>query len=304
MPRSAETVIRTGCKLNLYLAITGIRNDGYHTIESLMYPLREPFDVLRCAPLEVPGRLLLRCPGRPDLEGTTNILHKAWTLLSKHVGPLPGVSVELEKRVPEGAGLGGGSANAAGFLKYLLDLPGVPPVSEDELLKIAAETGADVPFFLKNVPAFAGGIGERLQPSDISLAGLGLLLVFPKVRVSTAWAYAAWDRADFQNEDGNSLEKIPFRSFHRPQSLTSRHPADIPPPVHDALFYNSFEDVVFSEFPCLRRIKETLWKAGAAAALMSGSGSCIFGLFEDERIGKEAAEMMRRQGIKTSFQRL
>lgn len=305
MPGKKETIIHTGCKLNLSLAITGIRPDRYHTIESLMYPLSKPYDILRCTRTATLGQFVLRCPNRPDLEGNKNILHKVWDLVSAHVGALPGVYVELEKHVPEGAGLGGGSANAAGFLKYLLALPEIPTVSEAKCLEIAAQSGADVPFFLKNVPAFASGIGEQLCFSDISLAGLYLLLVFPNIHVSTAWAYAAWDCAHIQDNRVGSSEKIPLLCpVTPPQDLTSPQPADTTRRVHEFSFYNSFEDVVFSKYPTLRRIKETLWKTGAIAALMSGSGSCIFGLFDDEQTGKNAAEMIYHQGIKTFFQKL
>ena len=303
MSHVADTVIRTGCKLNLYLAITGRREDGYHTIESLMYPLFEPHDILRCTPGAPPGHLVIHSPGRPDLEGKTNILYKTWDIISKHVGMLPGMVVELEKHVPEGAGLGGGSANAAGFLKYLFALPEVPPVSQATLLEIATQIGADVPFFLENVPAFATGIGEKLHPAAISLAGLKLLLAFPNIRVSTAWAYAAWDQAHSQAGSRRLPEKNPELCLAKQvQSLTSRHPAYTTPPTHDLLFYNSFEDVVFSRYPSLRQIKETLWKAGAVAALMSGSGSCIFGLFSDTESGEKAAEIMFSQNIATSLQ--
>ena len=279
-PWHADAVhFRTGCKLNLFLNICSLREDGYHELQTLFYPLAEPFDEIYLRPAGAPG-LSLVCPAFPALQAEKTTLHKALAAFQQALGPGKSLEKEggyelfLHKQVPAGAGLGGGSANAAGFLRYLNDNAGEAGLSREELIKVAAKVGADVPFFLMDGPALAEGIGERLTPVQVSLAGLYLVLVCPGIHVSTPWAYGEWDRRLAAGELKASLLQEYFY-----QTLTgSRQNAKV------ALwpwFYNNLEQAVFPARPEIAAIKDGLLKCGARAALMSGSGSSVFGIFSD-----------------------
>lgn len=299
-----EKILRTGCKINLTLYIQERMPNGLHTLQSLMYPLACPGDRLRCGPGSKPGKLTVLCPADPVLEQEHNILYRIWGSLEKRVGQLPAVEVFLEKNVPQGAGLGGGSANAAGFLKYILALPHLPEISPEECLEIASEAGSDVPFFFSGVPALVSGFGEKIAPLPVRLDESYVLLVCPPQAVSTAWAYACWDAMTLEE----SRLKPSLDSPRAPgaQSLTSRPPAYNNPETHTGtvVLFNSFEEPVFSAYPRLRCLKEELLQRGASGALMSGSGSTLFGLFRAEQPCAEAAKAFQQQGNQVFMQKL
>ena len=299
--------IRTGCKINLFLNICSLREDGYHELQTLFYPLSMPFDDLHILPVQDEECCLhLSCPALPSLASERTTLHKALEAFSFATGLRCSYEVLLRKQVPAGAGLGGGSANAAGFLKYLNERAGERGLSEEKLLQLAVKVGADVPFFLMNKPALAEGIGDRLVPAEISLAGSCLVLVCPGVHVSTPWAYKEWDSLARR---GEVLENNLHAYFYRcltSEGLTGRNSAsgssagkaDSSWPW----FYNNLEQAVFPGFPEIAAIKEKLIWAGARAALMSGSGSSVFGIFENEESARKAAEDVSFREYRTIVQ--
>ena len=270
----------SGCKINIGLHVAGRLPDGYHELETLFYPLAWPADELRLAPT---GRHEIRILCKdPALAGPKNILARAWRALEARTGRCPGLDLTLVKRVPAGAGLGGGSANAAALLLWLnrsLCLP------QEELAEIAARLGADVPFFLVNRPCLARGIGHRLKPVPFEGQGQHLVLVWPGIHIDTAWAFRAWD-----NE--NLLTK-PCAAARNSNSVGAR-----------PQYLNDLEQPVFACHPGLAEIKATLLDLGARSASMSGSGSSIFGIFAESKNAARAAGILRRKWPRVYTQEL
>lgn len=262
----ADVTLRAGCKVNLYLRITGRRPDGLHTIESLFYPMPVPADTLhltrrREAGIRVSCRL-------PYLRGESNILAKAYRAFAAAAGiPLPGLDVHLVKRIPVGAGLGGGSSDAAALLRWLECETGA--LGEERLGQVALQVGADVPFFLLGRPAWVTGVGERLEPVALDLSRYVRVVVSPRVRVNTAWAYRRWDEAALT-----------------PPVAPAKESAFATPPV----FWNDFETVVVDRFPIIGHIKSALRAAGAVACVMSGSGSNLFAVFPSRTVSAAARQ--------------
>ncbi len=265
-----SVTLRAGCKVNLYLRITGKRPDGLHTMESLFYPMPVPADTLQLTPHPEPGiRVSCRLP---YLRGETNILVKAYRAYAAAARvAVPGVDIHLVKRIPVGAGLGGGSSDAAALLRWLEGEAGA--LGEKDLRAVAAQVGADVPFFLLGSPAWVTGIGEELTPVSIDFGQYVQVIVSPRVRVSTAWAYQCWDEAAL------TLAEAP-----------AKEGAFATPPV----FWNDFESVVVDRFPVIGQIKEALLGAGALACVMSGSGSNLFALFPSQAVSRAARQAVER----------
>ncbi len=269
-------------KINLYLQVLYKRPDGYHEIETIFYrvPLK---DQLRISARPGKGLTILCRHPKVPLD-SSNTIAKAYRLLCRHLGEKPGIKVEVQKKVPIRGGLGGGSANAAAFLLAIdeflkLRLP------RKTLLDIGKEVGADVPFFLLNEPAaLARGVGQDLTPLKAGLRGI-LLLVIPPFGVSTAWAYS---HLSFPltppSTDINIL--APFVERGEIRELASRA-------------FNHLEGPVFSHYPPLESVKMGLQERGAAMALLSGSGSTLFGIFDDMEKAQEGALWISKMGWKT-----
>jgi len=270
-------------KINLHLRILGIRKDGYHELKTLFFPVGMLSDLLEIEPGH-DEHFYMRCPANPDLECASNLIYKAWKHFGQATGFQPGLFVTLTKRIPMGGGLGGGSTDCASLLRWLNDNAGDKALPLDKLITLAAELGADVPFFLMDGPAWAGGIGEVLTPTDIDLTGMTLVLACPDIHVDTLWAYRQWDR-----ENGSpSMQE----SLTTPHSDTKKLSL-----VSTLTLVNDFESIVFAEYPTLRKIKEKLILDGAGAAAMSGSGASLFGLFRDRQVGISAAKSLEKDGI-------
>lgn len=272
--------ITAPCKINLHLEITGLRADGYHELRTLFFPVAEPHDTLEISPAE--SGCSLFCPGHPELESESNLVLKAWDAYARKTGFRPDISVTIHKRIPMGAGLGGGSTDAAAMLSWLNDHAGDRKLDNNALIRLATSLGADVPFFLQDGPAWAEGIGEKLTPAQVDLTGMYLVLVCPSIHVNTAWAYKAWDKANENGEVAPALTSMPSGNKN---SL----------PVQALKVTNSFEEPVFAEHPELSEIKERLFVCGANAAAMSGSGSSMFGLFRNGEKASKAVEFFRSQ---------
>lgn len=267
--------LQAPAKINLRLKILGKRTDGYHEIETLLQRIGL-WDTLRLQPRDRGVELV--CPKNPELAGPENLAVKALDRLSAEIGrPLP-FRIHLTKRIPWGAGLGGGSSDAAAVLKGVNDWLG-RPVSLDRLSRLAAQLGSDVPFFLLEQTAWARGRGERLDPAP-GWPAWWVVLVFPGFPLATAWVYGRL--------------KIPLTKKNKPIIIKS---LKIDPGLPPAAFWeNDLEQAVFPHYPVLAGLKEALRRQGAAGALMSGSGSTVFGLWKNKAAAARAARDLRDQG--------
>lgn len=246
-------------KINLGLYVTERRPDGYHNLETVFYPIPLK-DVLEITPLRGsndPYRLQMAgnaIAGRPEDNLVVRVYEDA-----KRDFDLPPLDIYLYKHIPTGAGLGGGSSDAAYMMKALNEDFGLG-LTEEEMERRVARLGADCAFFVREKPAFATGIGDRLAPFELSLKGMTLLLVKPAVSVSTKEAYSGIVPRHPDTDLREAL-KAPVGTWRR----TIR---------------NDFEPSVFTAHPEIAAIKYTLYDLGAVYASMSGSGSAVFGLFD------------------------
>ncbi len=250
-------ILFPNCKINIGLRILSKRPDGYHELETLMYPVHGLCDALEIIPGEEEGVSFSSSGLSVDGPVDKNLCVRAYEAVRKRT-PIGGVNMHLHKVVPMGAGLGGGSADAAYAIRGVVDLFDLS-WSEPEMERVAAEIGSDTAFFVKGRPAWATGRGEILSPADVSLQGYRLVLVKPPFGVSTAQAYA---------------HVVPSREG---ESLVDR----LSRPIEEwkRTIFNDFEPSVFAQFPRLKQWKESLYEAGALYAAMSGSGSALFGIF-------------------------
>ncbi len=249
-------------KINLGLWVVGKLPDGYHEIRTIFYKLSQG-DIVKVSLSDKPQVISSSGP-----QGEDNIAYKAIKLLSEYTGQPLNLRIEIEKKIPIGAGLGGGSSDAASAIKAAIKLFDIQ-IGKEELLELGMKIGADVPFFLMNSRAAIGrGKGELLEPIDLNL-NANVSLECPKVSVSTAWAYNQLSaRKLYASVDDaeTAIEKIIEAIKRSDLSELGKW------------LFNSFEEVVFDEYPSVRRIKEALVRRGAVA-LMTGSGSCVFGIF-------------------------
>lgn len=245
-------------KINLGLRITERRPDGYHNLETAFYPV--PLrDALEIVPLTERGDFRLKVSGNmPDADQENNLVSKAFRLLQSHFSLKP-CDVYLYKAIPSGAGLGGGSSDAAFMLKLISEEQQLN-LSDKELEGYASLLGSDCSFFIGNKPVFAKGTGNVFEDTSVSLNGFQLILVKPDVHVSTAEAY--------------SLVKPEYPQFSLKELLKE------PVRLWKNLIFNDFEPGVFEKFPVVGRIKQFFYDKGAVFALMTGSGSAVYGLFE------------------------
>jgi 4-diphosphocytidyl-2-C-methyl-D-erythritol kinase len=276
------TRLTAPCKINLFLQIGARRPDGYHELRTLFYPLAEPCDELAVEP---GGQGFVLTCSEPSLAGPDNLVARAWRAFGERTGFRPALRVHLTKGTPPGMGLGGGSADAAVMLAYLNALAGERALGAAQLARVGVGLGADVPFFLLGVPAWAEGVGERLTEVACDLGEFTLVLVCPALHVSTGWAYGAHDA--LAGSGSKSAASFLTNGLGRSTQTDSGT---------RLVIANDFEPAVFQGFPDLRRIKEHLLRLGAAAAALSGSGAGLFGLFRDRERALEAACALREKG--------
>ena len=243
-------------KINIGLYVTGKRSDGYHTIETIFYPIPLT-DALEAVKSEKTS--LTQSGINIDSLPEDNLVMKAYNLISKKYN-IPPLSLYLKKAIPSGAGLGGGSADAAFTLKLLNDLCECN-ISDSKLEKMAASIGADCPFFIHNKPLIATGTGNIFKPSDISLKGYIIYIIKPPVAVSTKEAYS---------NVKPQKPKFPLDKL-----------SDFPVVEWKSILNNDFEASVFEKYPIIGEIKEKLYSMGAEYSAMSGSGSAVFGIFKE-----------------------
>ena len=264
--------LRAPAKINLYLKILGRRPDGYHELDTLMQKVAL-YDELELSLEDTPGiRLVCQDVGLPEDEG--NIVFRAARLFLEQSGRSEqGVRIVLRKRIPLAAGLGGGSSDAAAALRGLNQLAGAGCTTE-ELAAMGLRLGADVPFFVHEHPAaWAGGIGERLEPAA-PLRGCTVLLVNPGIAVSTKWAYETFSQTAGRIALTAAGKKFNLSNFPNESGLPLRRRAFLP---SDLL--NDLELVTAEKHRVIGELKARLSAAGAAGAMMSGSGPTVFGLF-------------------------
>ena len=248
-------------KINLGLNITEKRPDGYHNLETIFYPikLQDGLEVTRAEYTDKDYSLSLT--GVP-IEGDPeqNLVVKAYRLLKQDFPSIPPVDIHMFKHIPTGAGLGGGSSDAAFMLKLMNEKCQLN-LTNAELEVYAAKLGADCAFFIENKPVFATGIGNIFEPIDLSLKGYHIVLVKPDIFVSTKVAFSK------------------IQPKHPEISLKEvvREPIE----KWNELMKNDFEKSVFPEFPEIAAIKDKLYDLGAVYASMSGSGSSVFGIFRE-----------------------
>ena len=272
---------QSGCKVNLLLNILGKRADGFHELETLIQPIGL-FDTLE---FEKAKELKLSC-SQPDLPiDARNLVHRAATLFFEQTRIEAGVRIHLEKRIPLAAGLGGGSGNAATTLLGLNELFD-KPVGMEDLEALAGRLGSDVPFFLQNDPALAIGRGEQIEPLAPfqSLQGKWFVLVYPGFGVPTAWAYEHLKQFPAaMNGTKGRAQQLAHKLQGRDLRAASPH------------FYNSLELPVLRKYPLLAMIREFLEAEGSIVARMSGSGSTIFGIVEDESAAKTLQDKVKNK---------
>jgi 4-diphosphocytidyl-2-C-methyl-D-erythritol kinase len=253
-------VVFPHAKINLGLHVTGKRDDGYHDIETVFYPVQVS-DVLEAVEdTSSQGKITLDITGNHSLSASDNLCVKAYELLKKDF-KLPSIKAHLHKIIPAGAGLGGGSADAT-FMLNLLNKLFELKLSNESLKKYALELGSDCPFFVDSKPVHATGRGEITQLINISLKNYFICIVKPQTSVSTAEAY----------------------KMVKPQKPQMALLSAITQPIGKwrALLTNDFEEPVFKQYPAIENLKKKLYEAGAVFALMSGSGSAVYGIFDRE----------------------
>lgn len=262
-------------KINIGLNIVEKRPDGYHNLETLFYPVPFLYDEISVIEnkKKSPGEIRLFTSGiHTEDNQENNLVVKAYNLLNSFI-TLPGTEISLIKNIPVGAGLGGGSADAAFTLKCLNDLYNLN-LSTEKLESLAVKLGADCPVFIRNKPVFATGTGNVFSQTDVNLDGYWLVIIKPDIHVSTQSAYS---------------KVIP----HKPEVSLNEL---LKKPVSEwrDLINNDFEISVFQNFPEISEIKNQLYNEGAIYASMSGSGSSVYGIFENEPVEVREFKKMKK----------
>ena len=247
--------LKANCKINIGLDVLRRRADGFHELSTVMAPVRELYDVVTVERSEqmdvIQQGIVVDCPMEK------NLCVKAARLMQQRYG-VGNVTITLDKRVPFGAGLGGGSSDATAVIVAMNDIFNLN-LSEEELIDAAAALGSDTAFFVRNTPQICTGRGEVMTPISLPLDGLWLVVVKPEEGVSTAEAY------------GGVKPAVPAISLE--ESL------QLPVEQWQGRVKNDFEPHIFEAHPAIASLKQMLLSAGAVYASMSGSGSALFGLF-------------------------
>jgi 4-diphosphocytidyl-2-C-methyl-D-erythritol kinase len=275
--------IRAPAKINFGLRVVGKRADGYHLLDTIMLPVSLYDDVridevsrLSGKSTKQEDRLTVTCDDPSVPSGENNLAYKAASLLLNRAKIDPAVRISIRKRIPVGAGLGGGSTDAGATLVGLNRLFRLRYTSK-QLEGLAYELGADVPFFIKAVPARARGIGERLTVLK-KVPRLWLIILYPNFAVSSAWVYRNF---------GAKLTK-PMVNTSITFSLSDAGKLK-------KLLANDLETVAMNRYPRIGLLKQELAREGAVGALMSGSGSSVFGVFQSRRSAADAFRRLRKE---------
>ena len=264
-------IVFPNAKINLGLSVISKRSDGFHELQTVFFPVpvRDVLEIVSGHPTEsknkennFPG-IHFSTTGIPiDGESQNNLCIRAYNLLSADFPEIPAVQLHLHKHIPMGAGLGGGSSDAAFTLKLLNDLF-LLSLSHQQLIDYAAQLGSDCPFFIINKPCYATSRGEVMEEIELDLSLYQMVFINPGIHINTGWAFSQLDLSRDRDPE-MSLKEI----IRRPVSAWKD------------LLTNDFEEPVFAAHSEIGEIKQTLYRSGAIYASMSGSGSTMFGIFE------------------------
>lgn len=258
-------IVYPNCKINIGLNILRKREDGFHELETVFYPLLV-HDILEIVYL----KKLIGKPGIPfsisglEIDGkkNSNLCLKALKLLKKKIPHMPSVQLHLHKVIPAGSGLGGGSSDAAFTLKVLNEICDLK-LSKDQLIKFALQLGSDCPFFILNKPCFSKGRGELMEEINLDLSPYKIVIVKPDFSINTRVAFTGIVPA---------IPDVSIRDIIKKPVSTWKNDLK-----------NDFEKTVFLQFPDLEKIKTDMYNAGAIYSSLSGSGSTVFGIFSKEK---------------------
>ena len=254
--------INSNAKVNIGLKVLSLRKDGYHDIVTIFQEINL-FDSISISINP------LGCNFNSNvnwlINDKSNLCITAYEAMKK-IFDINGINIDLTKNIPRGSGLGGGSSNAASVLKGIRQLYNLD-ISDNELENIAAEIGADVPFFIRGSIQLGEGVGDRLTPLKININGKYLIII-PEIIINTFWAYS-----QFKKNLDSSLSSINFAGLSIGKTIS----LDML-----KLFENDFESIVVPTYPEIGEIKEKLHALGARYASLSGSGSTVFGIFNDD----------------------
>ena len=254
------------CKINIGLRVVRKREDGYHDLETIFYPVYGLHDELE---VEIADEFAFLQDGiEVDCLPTDNLIYKVYQRMQEHFPQIGNVRIRFKKNIPFGAGLGGGSSDAAHMAIALNELFQLG-LTQKQLAEEVRPLGADCPFFIYNTPCYAEGIGDKLTPISLDMSGMRLVMIKPDCGVSTKEAYAG-----IKPKGSSELFKVVQNGSELFKVAT-----------------NDFEDTVFVAHPEIAEIKQRLLDAGAVYAAMSGSGSTVFGLFEHDAEGSTDAQL-------------
>ncbi|MBS1497196.1 MAG: 4-(cytidine 5'-diphospho)-2-C-methyl-D-erythritol kinase [Bacteroidetes bacterium] len=251
------------CKINIGLQILNKRADGFHNLQTIFYPiaLKDAVEVITAKQQE--NQVDFSSTGiKIDADADQNLCIRAYQLLKKDFPQLPSVKIHLHKNIPIGAGLGGGSADAACTLQLLNDTYSLE-LSDESLKKYSSILGSDVAFFIENSPCVATGRGETLTRISLNLSMYQILIVFPGIHINTGWAFSQLSPLQNKSAQLDTAWQKPVADWKNNIS-------------------NDFEKVVFTKYPDIEYIKNKFYENGALYASMSGSGSSVYGIFEKE----------------------
>ena len=259
------------CKINIGLRVVRKREDGYHDLETIFYPIVGLHDELEVEAADhfnfVQEGLAVDCPAED------NLIIKCYRRMRAKYPTIGDVQIRFKKNIPFGAGLGGGSSDAA-HMAVALNTIFALGLSQQQLAEEVRPLGADCPFFIYNTPCYAEGIGDKLTPISLDLNGLRMVMIKPDCGVSTREAYGGIVRHP-------EVEGLIIRALADGKALVDMR----------SLLVNDFEQTVFPLYPEIAQIKQRLQDAGAVYTAMSGSGSTVFGLFENDAEGRTDAQL-------------
>lgn len=268
-----EITVKSIAKINIGLNIVSKREDGYHNLETIFYPI-QLHDILRFKKSDK-----IYFSSNSDLLNSEkeNLILKAINVLENYANKKIKVEIYLDKKIPIGAGLGGGSSNAAFTLKTINDLFELN-ISNEELRKLGLTLGSDVPLFLFDLPAYAESRGEKLRKIDFRIRDY-ILIVNPNIHISTKWAFS----------------KIsPKTPKHNLIEIIEKYSEDYS--IWKELIKNDFEPIVLNEYTEIKELKKSLTELGSEFCLMTGSGSTFFAIFKETKLLNEAKEYLQRKG--------
>lgn len=257
-------------KINVGLEVLNRRSDGYHDIATIFVPISLHDQII----VEPSDKFQITCKPELDVPIEKNLVYKTIEIIkNKHKLNNINYKIHIKKNIPTGAGLGGGSSNAAVTIRIMNELFNINMNYED-MKNIAIELGSDVPYFLNNSIAIGLGRGEKLKYLNLPWDWY-TLIINPGINISTAWAYSELDRTNNNVNDKDIINRYSdiFTNKNYKKNVT-----------------NDFEAIVFNKYPEIRNIKEEMYKMGAAFSLMSGSGSTVYGLFDNLSTAKKAQD--------------